>query len=62
MNGWTITGVWDVNGKLVVAKTITDAINVYNKFSKDTEIYTIHKFSGSVSDYDAIIEENQNNE
>ena len=57
MNGWTITHVWRVNSKLVVAKTVIDAINLYHKFSKDTEIHTIDKVEGGSADYSAIIEE-----
>lgn len=57
MNGWTVTYVWRVNGKLVVAKTVIDAINLYHKFSKDAEIYTIDKVESGSADYGAIIEE-----
>ena len=33
MNGWTITKVFRVNGKLTVARTIEEAIALYRKYA-----------------------------
>ena len=32
MNGWTLTRVWQVDHKLVVAKTIEDAIALFKTY------------------------------
>lgn len=60
MNGWTLTKVWEVNRKLVVAKTIEEAIELYRKYSsKDVDIESVISVNGSSSGFrnDAIIME-----
>jgi len=56
MNGWTITKVWDIDGKLYVAPTIEDAIALYKLFVGD-EPRNIKAVGGSscVIDYAAVI-------
>ena len=58
MNGWTITKVWDIDGKLYVAPTIEDAIALYKLFVGD-EPREIKAVKGSyyASDYGAVIKE-----
>ena len=63
MNGWTITRVWNIDGKLVVARTATEAIDVLKKYCKENKFYEPHSIvgisaGGTLSiDYDAIIAE-----
>lgn len=58
MNGWTITKVWDIDGKLYVAHTIEDAIALCKIFVGD-EPREIKAMRGGhyVPDYDAVIKE-----
>lgn len=32
MNGWTITEVWDIDGKMVVGKTLEEALAIWRKY------------------------------
>lgn len=64
MNGWTLTKVWQVDHKLVVAPTIEDAIalfKVYMEKSYNREPYEVRaiKTADYVADYDAIIKEDK---
>ena len=58
MNGWKLTRVWKIDGKLVVAKTATEAIGIMKKYYNDNESYeprSIVGMSDSASGYDALI-------
>lgn len=61
MNGWTYTRVWQVDHKLVVAKTIEDAIALFKTYmgKEDTdEPRNIRAISSDrFVDYDALIKE-----
>ena len=58
MNGWALTKVWDIDGKLYVAPTIEYAIALYKLFVGDEprEIKAV-RGSSYVIDYTAIIKE-----
>ena len=57
MNGWTFTKVFKINGKLVVADTIEQAIELFHLYS-DMDIRSIDQVCGSgFNDYDALIAE-----
>ena len=62
MNGWTLTRVWQVDKKLVVADTIEEAIALFKtRMGKDyrdepEEVKAIRSDS-YVKEYDAIIKE-----
>ena len=60
MDGWTLTKVWRVNGKLVVADTIEKAIELYRKYTCPTvSIKKVEAECGYCSvTNDAIIEKN----
>ena len=49
MNGWTTTKVFRVNGKLTVAKTIEQAIELYRKFAAPAavDVNSVEQVSGS---------------
>lgn len=62
MNGWTLTRVWQVDHKLVVAPTIEDAIALFKVYmGKDYrgEPYEVRaiRTSDCLGNYDAIIKE-----
>lgn len=62
MNGWTLTRVWQVDHKLVVAKTIEDAIAIFKTYmGKDHygEPRNVRAIGSDnyLVDYDAIIKE-----
>ena len=62
MNGWTLTRVWQVDHKLVVAKTIEDATALFKTYmGKDLigeprNVRAIN-IDSCIEDYDAIIKE-----
>lgn len=64
MNGWTVTKVWQIDNKLVVAPTIEDAIALFKVYmGKDysgepCEVKAI-KTSDCFGDYVAIIKEEE---
>lgn len=65
MNGWTLTRVWQVDHKLVIAKTIEDAIALFKTYMGEN--YKNHKVepnsvraieaNNCITDYDALIKE-----
>ena len=62
MNGWTLTRVWQVNNKLVVAETIEDAIVLFKTYmGKDLlgEPKNVKAIGSDncMADYDALIKE-----
>ena len=62
MNGWTLTRVWQVDHKLVVAKTIEDAIALFKVYmGKDLigEPRNVRAIGSDnyLVDYDALIKE-----
>lgn len=64
MNGWTLTRVWQVDHKLVVANTITEAVELFKKYmGKDynDEPYEVRAIStaNALSDYNALIREEE---
>lgn len=57
MNGWTFTKVFKINGRLLVADTIEQAIKLFHLYS-DVDIRSIDQVCGSgFHDYDALIAE-----
>ena len=56
MNGWTLTKVFEVNGKLVVADTIEQAIGLY-QLRGDVDIRNVKQVYGGLNNYDALIAE-----
>ena len=64
MNGWTLTKVWQVDHKLVVAPTIEDALALFKMYmgkGRSGEPYEIKaiRTADYVADYDAIIKESE---
>lgn len=63
MNGWTYTRVWQVDHKLVVAKTIEDAIALFKTYMGEAligepkNVRAIGIDKKYVIDYDALIKE-----
>ena len=62
MNGWTITKVWQVNHKLVVADTISEAVELFKAYmGKDyhDEPYEVKSVGTSTAlcDHSALIKE-----
>lgn len=60
MNGWTLTKVWLIDHKLVVADTIEEAIALFkkridNSFYEPKEIKAVS--ADVYKDYDALIKE-----
>lgn len=60
MNGWTLTRVWQVDHKLVVAKTIEDAVALFNVYMSENLIGEPRNIRAIGSDnylvdYDALI-------
>ena len=56
MNGWTTTSVWRINGRLVVADEVEEAIALYRKYRtpNDADIETIERVFGDECNGDAI--------
>lgn len=68
MNGWTLTRVWQVDHKLVVAKTIEEAVALFKAYmDKDliggepSKVRAIGS-DNYIMDYDALIKESFVNE
>ena len=60
MNGWTLTKVRQVDHKLVVADTISEAVELFKAYmGNDDEPLSIQVISTSsaLSDYNALIKE-----
>ena len=62
MNGWTLTRVWQIDCKLVVAKTIEEAIALFKTYmGKDIigEPKNVRAISSSscIAEYDVLIKE-----
>ena len=59
MNGYTLTKVFEINGKLVVADSLEQAIDTYRLWAPDVEITEIsQKYAGNyVKQYNALIAE-----
>ena len=62
MNGWTITRVWRIDHKLVVAKTIEEAIEVFKSYMGKDYQDEPHDIAGISTgtfptDYNALIKE-----
>lgn len=65
MNGWTLTRVWEIDGKLVVADTIEDAIALFKTYmgknytDEPISVRGVHTDSCIISqmDFVAIIKE-----
>ena len=61
MKGWTITRVWNIDGKLFVAPTIEQAIDLWRKFMDTNEqpvsIEGVSVYGGCSTNYNAIIKE-----
>lgn len=57
MNGWTITKVFRVNGKLTVADTIEKAIELYRKYASpnEVEITSVEQVKGGLMANDGAI-------
>lgn len=64
MNGWTTTSVWRINGRLVVADEVEEAIAIYRKYKtpNDADIETIERVFGDECNGDAITVEDTNQE
>lgn len=62
MEGYTYTRIWQIDDRLVVAKTPEDAISIMRKYKKNDTFYqpnniiAIGTESGGVFGYDALIE------
>lgn len=60
MNGWTLTKVWQVDHKLVVADTINEAVELFKAYMENNdEPLSIQAISTSraLTDYNALIKE-----
>lgn len=60
MNGWTLTKVWQVDHKLVVADTINEAVELFKTYmGNDDEPLSIQAISTgrALVDYNALIKE-----
>ena len=59
MNGWTLTKVFEINGKLVVADSLEQAIEIYRLWAPNVEITEIsQKYAGQYDkQYNALIAE-----
>lgn len=63
MNGWTLTRVWQVDHKLVVANSIEEAIELYKSYVGEQYGDTIRVIKAvgtdtTISEYDAIVKDN----
>lgn len=54
MNGWTLTNVFEVNGKLTVADTIEEAISIFRRWEPHAEIRETRQIYGGTHDYIAL--------
>ena len=62
MNGWTLTKVWQVDHKLVVADSISDAVELFKAYMGNgytDEPYSVQAISTdrALSDFNALIKE-----
>ena len=57
MNGWTLTKVFEINGRLTVADTVEEAISIYRRRAPGAEIRNISQVYGGTDDYNALIAE-----
>lgn len=62
MNGWTVTRVWQVDNKLVVAKTIEDAVALFKtymgkEFMDEPKNVRAIGTDNYIANYDALIKE-----
>ena len=57
MNGWTLTNVFEINGRLTVADTVEEAISIYRRWSPTEEIRKISQVYGGTDNYNALIAE-----
>lgn len=57
MNGWTLTKVFEINGRLVVADDVVEAISIYGRYAPTDEIRKISQVSGGTNNYNALIAE-----
>ena len=47
-SGYTYTKVWNVNGKLVIADTIKEAVALYKQYAEcDNEPNSVHRVFGA---------------
>ncbi len=62
MNGYSLTKVFEINGKLVVADSLEQAIGTYRLWAPDVEITEIsQKYTGQcIKQYNALIAEQRN--
>ena len=62
MNGYSLTKVFEINGKLVVADSLEQAIGTYRLWAPDVEITEIsQKYAGQcIKQYNALIAEQRN--
>ena len=63
MDGWKLTRVWQIDHKLVVAKTIEDAIALFKTYMGEDligEPKNVRAIGNDnyIADYDALIKEN----
>ena len=64
MNGWTLTRVWQVDHKLVVADTISEAVELFKAYmgkEYNDEPYSVQAISTdrALSDFNALIKEDK---
>ena len=64
MNGWTTTSVWRINGRLVVADEVEEAIALYRKYKtpNDADIEKIERVFGDECNGAAITVEGTDHE
>lgn len=55
MNGYTLTKVWNINGRLVIGKTIEDALKVWRTYMRKNE--DPKSIINICTNYDALMEE-----
>lgn len=57
MNGWTLTNVFEINGRLTVADSVDEAISIYRRWSPTEKIRKISQVYGGTNNYNALIAE-----
>ena len=62
MNGWNLTRVWQIDNKLVVAKTIEEAVALFKiymgkEYTDEPELVRAIRSDNLTVDYDALIKE-----
>lgn len=57
MNGWTLTNVFEINGRLTVADTVEEAISIYRRWVPGIKIRKISQVYGGNNDYKALMAE-----